>query len=168
MLNTDTSIYQIFDKPTTELTPNDVYALPAQEIERNPSILVGYYYNHLEGSGIHEWVFQWTDQQSDRLEIRIHKYFDFDGRRFWRLASVWLDNQPVMIIQNAGREGDDHRRRFITSEDRFREMCKHIREFLKIEEEPLEDVVDPNDVIGRPLIAFYGNSLDGYFQRYNY
>ncbi len=158
----------IFNKPTTELTPNDVYALPVQEVERNPSVLVGCYYNHLEGSGINEWDFQWTNEESDRLEIRIHKYFDFDGRRFWRLATVWIDNTPVMVIQNAGREGDDHRRRFITDEKAFRVMCVHVMEFLQLKEEPLKDVVDPDTTIGRPLIDFYGNSLDGYFERYSY
>lgn len=159
----------MFDKPTSELTPNDIYALPVQEVDRSPHILTGCYYNHLEGSGIHEWECQWGVQESDRLEIRIHKFFDFDGRRFWRLATVWLDNKPVMIIQNAGREGDDHERRFITNIPGFRAMARHLRTLLNLpDNEPLEDVVEPDQPLGRPLIDFYGNALDNHFERYHY
>lgn len=159
---------ELFTKPLSELTPNDIYALPAETIERSPGMLVGCYYNHLRGSGIEQYSHSWTDEESNRLEIRTLKYFDFDGRRFWRLATVWLDGKPIMIIQNAGREGDDHERRFITDPEGFRALVKHLREFLKINEEPLDDVVEPNAVLGRELISFYSNSLDGLFERYRY
>lgn len=158
----------MFDKHTTELTPNDIYALPAQEIERNPSILLGCYYDHLRGLGIDQYACEWSQCESERMEIRIIKFFDFDGRRFWRLATVWLDNKPIMVIQNAGREGDDHEERFITDPDGFRELGQHLRTILKMREEPLEDVVKPDEVLGRKLIDFYGNSLDSYFERYRY
>ncbi len=99
----------IFHKDTSLLTPNDVYDLPYDsEVDHNPEILVGCYYDFLEGSAIDSYDLQYGSCESSvRLSIRTHKYFNFDGRRFWRLASVWFDNKPVMIIQNAGREGDD-------------------------------------------------------------
>lgn len=157
----------VFNKDTSLLTPNDVYALPTQEITRNPHILVGCYYDFLEDSGIDSYDLQYDAcQDSMRLEIRAHKYFNFDGRRFWRLATVWFDNKPVMIIQNAGREGDDHRKRFITDPSLFWEMVAHIRTLIKHKEPELKDVVDPEAILGRMLIDFYNNSYDGYFERY--
>jgi len=68
-----------------------------------------------------------------------------------------------MIIQNAGREGDDHRRRFVTDKEKYKEMIKYIRTLLESEEE-IEDYFDPNEDI-QGLDSFYGHTLDGVFKR---
>jgi hypothetical protein len=130
------------------------------------SLLVGCYYNHIEE--VQEAHMLPYPALSDRVEIRIIKQFDFDGRRFWRLATVWLDGYPVMIIQNAGREGDDHSARFITDALRFREMCAHIAALMVHHVTALsEDTVDLNQEIEQ-LTSFYGNELNGPFERYRY
>lgn len=151
------------------LTPNDIYKMHYEELVHTPSILCGCYYDHLRGSGLDSNQVQYHCDESPRIGIRIIKYFQFDYRpRYWRLATVWFDLKPIMIIQNAGREGDDHEERFITDEDGFRKMAVHIRTLLKSDEiiEPIEDVVLADAPLGRKLIEFYGNELDGYFRRY--
>lgn len=150
------------------MTPREIYAMPAERVDRSPSDLVGCYYNHLNGSGLTDWQLQTCIADSPRLEVRTVKYFDFDGRRYWKLATVWFDGQPVMITQNAGREGDDHAERFITDERMFHEMCSHIASMVTPDEATKLPVFDPDQDMGRTLIDFYGNSLDGHFERYNY
>jgi len=153
------------------LTPNHVYyLLPVQEVSHSPSLLAGCYFDHLRGSRIDPTEVQFYSKDSDRLEIKIHKYFEFDYRpRYWRLMSVWFDGKPIMICQNAGREGDDWEERFITDKQGFIEMVTHIKTLLNTPmDDKIEDVVDPDAQLGRKLIAFYGNKIDGYFQRYHY
>lgn len=155
-------------KEPSELTPNDIYAMPVREVSTDiGQYLVGCYFDHLDGSGIAQWEFHKIKKPSNRVEVRIVKHFDFDFRRFWRLATVWFDSKPIMIIQNAGREGDDHSKRFITDRQGFLEMCSHIRTLLDLELEHQEDVVAADAVLGRKLIDFYGNYLNGYFERYS-
>lgn len=102
-----------------------------------------------------------------RFQYKVLKFFDFDGRRYWRLATVWLDNIPIMVTQNAGREGDDHRKRFVTNPDQLFELIKYLHLLAnKVNYQP-EDVVSADHNIPY-LTKFYGNSLDGYFERYRY
>jgi len=120
---------------STTCTPNDVYALEPEKIlsaefNTHEYIWWGCYFNHIpeiDQYGKYE--------DSDRISIRIYKEFDFDGRRFWRLASIWLDDSPVMIIRNAGREGDDFCDRFVTDRKKYVELVAHILSLKKLEED---------------------------------
>ena len=103
--------------------------------------------------------------RSTQVKIHVHKDFNFDGRRFWRLLSVWYIGKPVCVLQNAGRKGDDYSNRFVTDERQFAEMVRHIRTLFIFENEELDDVVDVDEDI-LLLAEFYGNSLDGFFGRY--
>ena len=146
------------------MKPQELYEMEPQEISHRPCELAGCYYNHIKESGIDGYELGW-DVETDRLEIRIIKHHNFDHRRFWRLATVWFDGKPVMVIQNAGRDGDDFRRRIITDADSFRAMCSHIASLKPVTD--IEDVVDPqSDVDG--LTDFYGNHLGGMFEIYTY
>ena len=154
---------------STTCTPNDVYALEPEKIlsaefNTHDYIWWGCYFNHIpeiDQYGKYE--------DSDRISIRIYKEFDFDGRRFWRLASIWLDDSPVMIIRNAGREGDDHVSRFVTDRKKYIELVAHILSLKRLEEDDIncEDVVEPDAEI-KDLLDFYGNSLFGWFERYHF
>lgn len=150
------------------LTPEDIYSMTSQKIHHNIHILCGCYYNHLEDTGIDPFEIEHQyDLTSERIAIHEIKNFNFDSRRYWRLATVWFDNSPVMIIQNAGREGDDHAERFITNKQKFLDMAQHIKSLLPIKpKDDITDIVEPTQVLGRKLICFYGNSLDGYFEYY--
>jgi hypothetical protein len=147
-------------------TPIQLYMMLPQETHNRVRELVGVYYNHIpevvDADGL-AW-----DATSPRVQIRVIKRFDFDGRRYWQLATVWFDDKPVMIIQNAGREGDDHRARFITDPELYAQMCTHIASLIiNVQQLELTDVVDINDDIDG-LTEFYGNELNGPFERYRY
>lgn len=144
------------------MTPKQLYEMTPESTEKSLYPLAGCYYNHLPEAGdSHEWI----SSETDRVEVRTIKYFDYDGRRYWRLATVWFDSKPVMVIQNAGREGDDHRERFVTDHAQLMAMASHVRSLMK-PEEPRDVVAIDADL--PELTDFYGQSLAGPFEQYRY
>lgn len=152
------------------MTPNELYDREPEQVVlaiEPDTRLVGYldgcYYNHVPEVDEHAQY-----NASDRVECRIYKDFNFDGRRFWRLASIWFDGKPVMIVQNAGREGDDWAKRYVTDQKAYAEMVYHIMSLMKPElDMGGHDFVDPDTDI-EDLTSFYGNELDGYFTSARY
>lgn len=145
------------------ITAKEVYALPYESEINELWSLKGYYYDFLPE--IDDPLYSISLDKNTRLKIRVLKEFDFDGRRFWRLQTLWFDNQPVMIMQNAGREGDDHRKRFITNKELYLKTLDYVRELLDEEEgDRIDDLVDENEE--RDYLNFYGNHLHGHFERY--
>ena len=71
-----------------------------------------------------------------------------------------------MIVQNAGREGDDHAKRFITNKDVFTSMLSYIHTLIVPRFEIDDEDVITLDEERKDLHDFYSNSLDGYFERY--
>ena len=143
-------------------TANELYAMKPESISNDLSRLSGCYYNHIQEFNEHDEYL--GDEVQQRVEIRTLKFFDFDGRRFWKLSTVFFDGNPVMVIQNAGREGDDHSKRFITDTNLFMSMGKFIKSLIKSGNE-LPEQVDCNMDIPE-LTEFYGNSLHGEFKRH--
>jgi hypothetical protein len=141
---------------------NDLYKMNPERVEKCLGCLKGFYYDHLPEIEGDLWG---LENKNDKVEIKVLKDFDFDGRRLWRLSTVWFDGKPTMIIQNAGREGDDHRERFITDVKEFKNMISYINSL--IEEDTCDDVcfTNPDDKI-KCLTSFYGNELFGVFERY--
>ena len=147
------------------MKPQELYKREPEKVERDINYLFGCYYNFLPEI---ENPYTWIDPKDAKdIEVKIYKFFDFDGRRFWKLASVWYKGKPVMITRNAGREGDDHATRFVTDESLYKKMVEYIKTLLPVEFTKVEDVVDPNEDI-KDLETFYGNTLDGYFERFRY
>lgn len=148
------------------MKPSELYEMQPQEIDVGVSYLFGCYFNHIEeiGDCISELQYGTDHSIFDDIEVKIIKKFNFDGRRYWMLAAVWFDGNPIMVIQNAGREGDDHHARFITDPENYKKMLSYIKSMI-----PWKDVEIPHcdpdqDIVG--LDSFYGNSLNGYFERY--
>lgn len=154
---------------------NDIYKLPEdpdmREINRVPAnslyILQGFSYDHVPE--FRDQVSSIVPEYNTKITMKIHKEFDYDHRRFWRLASVWFEGNPVMIIQNAGREADDCARRYITDAIRFREMIMYLYSLPQYGQvdDALKDVIDP-DEDRDDLDTFYGQSLQGPFERHKY
>ena len=146
---------------------------PSQLYERQPeresldlSYLRGKYanYDHLPELG-DKYEVPLDLSANKYVVVRFYKEFHFDSRRFWALASVWYNGRPVMIVQNAGREGDDHRHRFITNEELFRKMLGYIWSISTMTKDvETTDIVDKDSDIP-DLTDFYGNRLDGHFER---
>jgi hypothetical protein len=150
------------------MTPNELYQRTPERIEPligedgRLNFVGGCYYDHIPEL---DRDYRNTFNQTDRIVCKVYKHFDFDFRRFWRLASIWMDGEPVMIIQNAGREGDDHATRFITDLGKYREMVRLLRSLQWNVTVDDVDVVHADEVINN-LDSFYGNYLDGPFERY--
>ena len=154
----------IAKQPTEQAitTPRDLYALEPERRDRDLSILKGCYYDHLPELTDGFYLFEYT---AERVEIRYYKDFDIDGNRLWRLASVFFDGKPVMILQNAGRAGDDHARRLITDLDQYYRLVFHLRTYFNTEGESAGDVVALDEPV-EGLVEFYGGYLFGHFTRY--
>lgn len=144
------------------ITAKEVYQLPSQSETSELWSLKGYYYDFLPE--IDDELYSVKPEDNKRLKIKVLKEFDFDGRRFWRLQTLWIDDKPVMIMQNAGREGDDHRERFITNKELYKEVVNYVRELIGDNSNVFDDFVDENEP--RNYLEFYGNHLNGYFERY--
>lgn len=142
----------------------DLYARKPERVTTNPQLLRGCYYDHVREMGGTDLA---LPESAPRVTIRVYKEFEFDCRRYWRLAAVYLDDRPVMIIQNAGREGDDHAERFVTDDGVFHELITYLRSVATpvFEDRPRPVLVDPNED-RNDIDNFYGNSLTGYFERY--
>lgn len=131
-------------------TPNDLLAVDLYDETTDVSGLVGCYYNHVPELPEFEEF-----DEGHSVIIRIYEMSWYDHRRFWQLASVWLKDKPVMIIQNAGREGDDWSRRYIVDVDAYRAMVSNLMAHINQKQHDVENVVDPSEPI-QNLIAFYG------------
>lgn len=144
------------------MNAKELYELPSESETQDLNYLKGCYYNHVPELGDGWWV----ESGNDKVTIQTVKEFYFDYRRFWALRTVWFEGVPVMVIQNAGREGDDHDARYITNEGAYRNMVAYIKTLIPVEqEEDLEDLLDESVDLSS-LTEFYGNELNGYFDRY--
>src|ERR1035437_1712200 len=115
------------------MKPIDLYNRIPESETNDINMVKGSAYNHIPEIDEYVWFDEKTIAKNDKIKIYILKYFDFDGRRFWRLATVWFEGKPVMIIRNAGREGDDHRSRFVTNETLYKQMVEFIKTLMPVE-----------------------------------
>ena len=61
----------------------------------------------------------------DALEWREYAYHDFDGRRIWLLASIHFRGRAALIVQRAGREGDDHHERIVVDAQAYVDLVRY-------------------------------------------
>lgn len=145
------------------MKPSELYAMEGYEWSNSFSELccgrsrVGHI-PEIELSDLEEIVYSHKfEKMNSKMEMRVYKNHNFDGRRRWVLASIWFEGKPVMIIQNAGREGDDHTARFITDHNSYAKMVAYLLSFK--EEDSSCDVYRENEDIPN-LTEFYGYSLE--------
>lgn len=143
------------------MTANELYARTPVAIYKNLDFS-GCYYNHVPEIDYLTWD---GEVEQDRVEERVLLDHSFDGRRIWRLATIWFDNKPVMVIQNAGREGDDHAERFVTDPDLYREMVSYINSIIPVPKP--HDVIRADEDLPE-LTDFYSHQLDGHFEHWRY
>src|SRR6185369_14813929 len=107
------------------MKPSDLYARDAEDTWKDLSVLMGCYYKHLPEL---EQVWDRLDlEKNEKVQIKVYRYVDYDGR-------------PVMIIRNAGREGDDHHSRFITDGGRYFEMLKYLSTLCRFQDKDKQPV----------------------------
>jgi len=133
------------------MKPSDLYKSMPEDSHHNIDILSGCYYDHIPEVDLCNVDVDQVEKDQ-RVLIKVYKEHQYDSRRFWRLASVWFDNEPIMIIRNAGREGDDHADRFITNSKQYYKLVS----YLSVSELP---AYDPDKDIPN-LTQFYNDSFD--------
>lgn len=150
------------------MTPKELLAREPESVENDFDYLVGYRYNFVPEALDQPNLL--VETTSERVEIRIFKHFDFDYRRFWRLAAVYFDGKPVMITQNAGREGDDHAHRYLLDESVYRELIGYLASrprkpqvYTGIEVDKKHSMAAMDEDLGDKLTTFYNDTLDGGF-----
>lgn len=142
------------------MRPSELYQRTPERVDSDLSVLFGCYFNHMPETGINDgWRLAGNNVSSERVQIRYYKDHNYDGRRIWRLASIWFDDEPFMIIQNAGREGDDHSARFITDLPRYMQAVAYVKSILPPRFGDISDVVDEDADIPS-LTSFYSSSLE--------
>lgn len=144
------------------MKPIELYEMAPERVDLDVTVLFGCYFCHVP-------EIQHLDldtARNKRVEIRYLKDFAFDGRRIWRLATVWLDGGPVMVIQNAGREGDDFSRRIVTDEGLYVQMVKYLASLVSVTEklEKTEMAGMGDEVVG--LTWFHGHGLTDPFESF--
>lgn len=113
--------------------------------------LFGCYYSHIPEVERHSINYELADKCN--ISVGYFKYKDFDDRRIWALGKVMLDNVPFMIIQNAGREGDDWSERYIFNEEVYNKAVSVLRSCYEKEEN--YDLASVDDEL-KGLVEFYG------------
>lgn len=139
------------------MKPSELYALEVKEVWKDLWVLNGCYYHHVPEL---EAVWSMLDfSKNEKVELRVFGHVNYDTRRFWLLAGVYFDGHPVMVIRNAGREGDDHHSRFITDGGRYFDLVKYLAGLANPKRDVPLDVVDVEKDIP-DLCSFYGESLE--------
>lgn len=106
------------------MTPNELYAMVPVGTTRSTKMLAAFHYTHVPEAGVQPRLCD----NDPRVEIRILGHLAIGKirkRKMWRLATVWFDGQPVMVIQNGGRKGF-HAKRFITDITLFEKLIVHL------------------------------------------
>jgi hypothetical protein len=136
---------------------------PVESVDNDAYVLVGFYYNHLQGM---DDLYSLDDsfKAQDRISIHYLKDFCFDGRRVWRLYYVKFDGQLVMICKNAGRDGDDHHGNKIFNTEAYSAMIRYIKSFETVDD--CDQMAATLEDDASEFVSFYGNSLGSYFERY--
>lgn len=136
----------------------------------NLSFLVGCYYNHVPevldypmeiGNDGLEWERNTAVMARTVAEKNV-------GHRVWRMDAIVMDGEPVMVTQNAGRDGDDFFRRFIVNPGKYAEMVGYLGSLVPIKfGTEFETVLLDADEERADLDNFYGYSLQNYMRDYH-
>lgn len=135
------------------MTANDLYGLEVEEKDTSYTV-----YRLVDAISVSEGLVDIDEdpiEKEKRILLKEVFYDNIDCERFALMETVWFDDKPVMIMQCAGRGGQDFQEEFITDIDTYRDMVEYIRSF---EKRHYRYVIDPEKDI-HELTNFYGYSL---------
>jgi len=135
------------------MIPNEIYKCPCIRTEKQHLYRLEQYFPEINAGGL-SW------ETNTRLEARYYIDSCFDGERGLAFYSVWFDDQPFMLCQDAGRGNQDYNRSFLTNRAVYQEALNYLITLTPAVEPPRE--VDPNRNI-EDLDHYYGwNTADLY------
>lgn len=106
----------------------DIYCLPANTLNLSDWVLREDWFpelsNVLPSLGSAEFD---EMENENRLHVRqlINNSTD-GGYRVALMHTVWFDDQPVFIVQNEGRSGRDHVKRWVTNNEKYGALLAYI------------------------------------------
>lgn len=95
-----------------------------------------------------------------RVRLDTYKFVCPDGNRIWLLSGLFFDNEPVLILQKAGRGGDDFSSFYLISKERLKNLRMYFASIPE-ETEHQEEQEVPLDKVEPGLNIFYGSSFSG-------
>ena len=135
----------------------DIYNLPTTTLSLTDWVLRRDWFPeidsyHLETTEVLELL-----AAENRLEVRQVLHRNIDGRRYVWMNTLWFDGKPVAIVQNAGREGDDHRRRWVTDRESFNQLLAYLLSRAPLPE--VDEFADPDEErYEEEVFHFYGDN----------
>lgn len=153
-----------FDYCTINKLVNEVYS----NEESDCSKLIGFYYNHIPELAYDKYFGGWDKFYESGLRVKTIAHYGYDSRRYWDLSLVFYKEIPIMLIQNAGREGDDHRSRYIFNVETYKQCIEDLSvvddddKDINLENINLEEtfIVYDLDAENVNYLRFYGNDID--------
>lgn len=140
-----------------------IFELPSQELKLEDWVLRGDWFpelpdpHRLESSEVLAVL-----AAEGRLAVKQLVYLYVDGSRDASMHTLWFDGTPVAIVQNAGRSGRDHQRRWVTNGPVFLALEQYLVSKMLSDEDL--DVVDPeSEVYEEEFLCFYGNDFTAQF-----
>lgn len=134
--------------------------LKAKSVEQpDCSKLIGCYYNHISEIVESSWdneIFPLIIKERG-LVVKTIVSFLYDPRRTWEMSFVYYKDIPFMLIQNAGREGDDHSMRYIFNKEWYLQCIRDLKE--PVIEEYETKFVDDIHAINLSYVRFYQNDI---------
>lgn len=146
------------------MTPNELMSLPHRVIDVGELWPWGLSGRH-DAFGIPEWAIPKVGVEVPGVELREYGYFYTDTRRFWRLSALWAQTSPLFdfqmaaIIQQAGREGDDHFRIYIIDDSLVKVAVRHIFAAAPCPPINVPDYPRLKPTQDAPIDSFYGDRL---------
>lgn len=134
------------------MTPNQIYALEPAQVKTCLYSLCDLL------KDVDRYDIDWD--LNGRVEARYYADHSFDGERCWSLYSLWFDDKPFMVCQEAGRGGRDHRDCFITDLDTCRAAEEYLRTLGRAGDG--RQAVSP-DEDAPALTSFYGCELSDFY-----
>lgn len=137
------------------MTPKMVYVLPPCRDPHDTHDLLYYVVKQLTSNSGYALAIDIT--MATRVTVRLHAVHEFDYRRTWQLFSLCLDKDPVMLVQIAGREGDDYYHQFITNVSQYHVMVAYLRSLSAevLGDDEITSVLDA-EMACEDLTSFYG------------
>lgn len=98
--------------------------------------------------------------EDGRMAIKTVIIENIDYERYAMMCTVWFDNRPVLIVQEAGRSGRDYFNRWVVDLSTYSEMLVYLtKKFTTTPEAGIQDYLELDaDVYPETFFNFYGRS----------
>lgn len=139
----------------------DIYSLPARKLSLSDYVLREDWFPELSCTSPYlDTAVVDAMEAEGRLQVRelINDNIG-DGYRMAQMSTVWFDGEPVFIVQNAGRSGRDHFKRWVTNSEKYVALVAYLLS-KAMAQQVSSDLVSPEEwVYEEEVFQFYGRDF---------